>query len=497
MSNDWSLHLQGKSNLKRPAPRTPRTPQAVVSALRGAYPALSGNPISPPNKRVCTETSFQEPQTDGLFGMRPSSRQLMPPPPLPSRPFGGIPLPTFGNRDQLMIDSGEPSMANTGSPRKFHHRLSSIPERKSAGPGNNRSQEQSQRYNVSPSYMGLLDNISETDRLNLSLQDPRQNRPDEQIPEGSANSLCAESMQDTPSSRKRLSFSAPFRTSTTSRASVRSGEPASAAQSPAKSSASKFSFSRFNPATPVQSSAPINFTGTSEPAGSDITAVPSHPSRRESVVSPFFRSSNTNPKRFKKTTRAEHENPSSRKLRGLDSVSDWRQPRSVNGLSFFDSPRNTQNQRISPAPQKSVPKSSSHFRFPPAPIPRPGRSAPISFLSTGPSYATREKREEPLPFCSSPPVPFLQTPSPFGEAPKMMPQTPFMRESPPSPAVSLSSFSFPKTNKLVSRSDVCPPQSASTVQPVQPIPFPNIHAPPRMAPRFGFKQESKRLKANR
>jgi len=75
-------------------------------------------------------------------------------------------------------------------------------------------------------------------------------------------------------------------------------------------------------------------------------------SRAESVVSPFFRNSDYDVQVFSRSGVAEREDSSLRsdafhfQRPKAIAQADWSEPRSLNGLSFFDSPRNARNEPI-------------------------------------------------------------------------------------------------------------------------------------------------------
>ncbi|KAF2737262.1 hypothetical protein EJ04DRAFT_431119 [Polyplosphaeria fusca] len=103
-----------------------------------------------------------------------------------------------------------------------------------------------------------------------------------------------------------------------------------------------------------------------------VTLAPQRPrqpkQRVESVVSPFFRSSQHYGKVASKAgvNQRDHSSPASdvyqyQRPTRARAKTDWREPRSINGLSFFDSPRNTRNAPIEYEPAYTQHSPAAHF----------------------------------------------------------------------------------------------------------------------------------------
>ncbi|KAF2183338.1 hypothetical protein K469DRAFT_785976 [Zopfia rhizophila CBS 207.26] len=192
-----------------------------------------------------------------------------------------------------------------------------------------------------PSYIRLLDDLSRDTGLELDLRDPRQDSPIEL-----QRSHRGQQSLDINQSRaqnykneqpKRWNFGHAF-----------------LHQSPTGQASPNYHYPDPLRSNPVGRD---SNNSIKHPALASITPVPrraQQPSpRAESVVSPFFKTSNCNSQTFSRAGIAELEASSLhsdgyrfQRPRIAAVHSGWHEPRSLNGLSFFNSPRDTRNEPI-------------------------------------------------------------------------------------------------------------------------------------------------------
>lgn len=204
------------------------------------------------------------------------------------------------------------------------------------------------------SYIRLMDGLSHDARLELGLQDPRSSafRPDQRLQQHRQT-------KDTDGSPSRS-------LQTDGRNRWGSGH-ALLRQSPKGAAYDHPDPLRSNPTNYIM--APRN-----EPSMAPITPVPRRfqqpaPSG-DSVVSPFFESDSRNARRYPRARDAERESSSIRstnsqyqRSRATPIQVDWHEPRSLNGLSFFNSPRNMEYEPIEyrhESPLYSVPPQQQY-----------------------------------------------------------------------------------------------------------------------------------------
>lgn len=197
-----------------------------------------------------------------------------------------------------------------------------------------------------PSYIRLLDGLSRDNGMELGLKDPRRseshthqndayhsgNGTRQVIPYGGSQQRCEEVDDQEyevnghlyPSRQLGGHYSSASRSQEPSHASYADGFISRAYQDP-----------RYHPTTP----APRR------------ESQPNH--HADSVVSPFVKSNHPNPPVFFQSRIAEPQDSShrfvaypSRKFPTNQSQAGWHEPRSLNGLSFFESPVNSRNQPI-------------------------------------------------------------------------------------------------------------------------------------------------------
>jgi hypothetical protein len=201
----------------------------------------------------------------------------------------------------------------------------------------------SSKLPTQPSYLRLMDGLSNDTRLNLGLQDPRGRAPDQmsrttQVAQRSDASYRGRASRQHDASSYSYGSQSPRKGTSPSPGyhhlgSLRSHK-SDASMGDTRNRGS------WNPTTP----APARFRPTQEV---------------ENVVSPFFKSSNCNPPQFSRASVAErhisitrsNDYPSHQQWEpelGPESTSkfDWREGRSLNGLSFFNSPLNERNEPI-------------------------------------------------------------------------------------------------------------------------------------------------------
>jgi hypothetical protein len=274
------------------------------------------------------------------------------------------------------------------------------------------------------SYIRLMDGLSCDTGLKLGLQDPRNTAASLQQP-----SLQSRQVHDThrnsvrrrqTEEAKRWSFGHAFLHQSPQ------GAPPSVYQYP----------------DPLRSN-PID-NGSRQPRDKSLIE-PSTPApqrfeqpapRGESVVSPFFKSSNRNSQVFSRAGVAEKKNSSLhsnifqyQSLKAPAFQVDRHEPCSLNGLSFFDSPRNSKNERIAHRPEPSACREPSRQQYPVHQSrnlnsqgfikkPEIGRSPFLSDSAYGSSYGhpscSRQARET---FPHSIPIPSFSRPSIFQAAP--------------------------------------------------------------------------------
>lgn len=192
-----------------------------------------------------------------------------------------------------------------------------------------------------PSYIRLFDGLNHNSDFDFGLADPRQSGADQYQPHN-RNRQYPEAHDSRPQhgidAPKRWSFGHAF-----------------LHQSPNGASSSAYPHPdplRSNPA-----SHDANDWPSQEPIN-PITPVPARSQQQtqsgESVVSPFFKSSNRNSHVLQRARVAEPEDSS---LHHSDAYqfrrrpvpanqTDWREPRTLNGLSFFNSPLNGRHEAI-------------------------------------------------------------------------------------------------------------------------------------------------------
>lgn len=289
------------------------------------------------------------------------------------------------------------------------------------------------------SYIRLMDGLSRDPRLELGLQDPRDSAASPQRP-----SLQNQQMHNTHRSSvsrhqteeaKRWSFGHAFLHQSPQ------GAPSSAYQHPDPLRSNPIDI---DPRQPHNES--LMETTTPAPQRFQQPAP-----RGESVVSPFFKISSRNSQAFSRAGVAERENSllhsdvyQYQRPKPIAGQADWCEPRSLNGLSFFDSPRNMRNEPIAHRSEPSACKESTRQQYPPYQsrnlnsqgfIKKP-ETGHLSFLNDSaygsslgrPSYS-RQMRE-PLPH--SIPFPSFSRPANFRASllPSSMPSIVPSRRSP-------------------------------------------------------------------
>ncbi|KAF1833353.1 hypothetical protein BDW02DRAFT_599148 [Decorospora gaudefroyi] len=192
-----------------------------------------------------------------------------------------------------------------------------------------------------PSYIRLMDGLSRDDGVELGLKDPRESSPRDCQDDG-GNRQVTHVYQDLhepqeESSQRRWGFGQPFMH-----------------QSPYGSSTSVAI--RQSPPVYNQTNGYANRLHNQPSLGLTTPAPRRHgnPGHQiESVVSPFFRSSQNQAPIYSRSGFAEPQDSSShsgayrsQRPNISESQRGWREPRSLNGLSFFDSPVNSRNEPI-------------------------------------------------------------------------------------------------------------------------------------------------------
>ncbi|KAF2788106.1 hypothetical protein K505DRAFT_411065 [Melanomma pulvis-pyrius CBS 109.77] len=202
-----------------------------------------------------------------------------------------------------------------------------------------------------PSYIRLMDGLSRDTEMELGLQDPRHSASSDNQPRYQ-NRQTYDTHQ-TPNRHhategsKRWSFGHAFLHQSPNGAS----SPAYQHPDPLRS----------NP-TGNGMSQPRN-----EPVMTPITPAPQRHQQPapcgESVVSPFFNRSSRNSHALSRAGVAERQSSSLhsdayqyQRPRAKATQADWHEPRSLNGLSFFNSPRNTRNEPIRHRPGSLNPR---------------------------------------------------------------------------------------------------------------------------------------------
>ncbi|KAF2118004.1 hypothetical protein BDV96DRAFT_489107 [Lophiotrema nucula] len=203
-----------------------------------------------------------------------------------------------------------------------------------------------------PSYIRLMDDLAADTGFNLQLQDPRQtpHRYPQQAPRGEdqtdpqpAQTIDA-SNENEATVQKRWSLGHAFLHQSPNGVA----EPTYQHPDPLRSNPASDSY-QF-PIARVREPA-------YEPSMAPVTPAPPrlHQSeaRVESVVSPFFKSSNHNSQVYSRAGVAERGDSSIpsdayryQRPRMVGVPADYHEPRSLNGLSFFRSPLNQRNERI-------------------------------------------------------------------------------------------------------------------------------------------------------
>jgi hypothetical protein len=209
------------------------------------------------------------------------------------------------------------------------------------------------------SYIQLMDGLSRDTGLELGLQDPRNSVASPQWP-----SLQSQQMHNThrgsvhrhqTEEAKRWSFGHAFLHQSPQRA------PSSTYQHPDPLRSNPIGI---GPRQPHNES-------LMDPTAPDPRRFQQLAPRGESVVSPFFNISSRNSEAFSGVGVAERENSllhsdvyQSQRLKPTAVQADWREPRSLNGLSFFDSPRNMKNEPIAHRPEPSACKEPQRQQYP-------------------------------------------------------------------------------------------------------------------------------------
>ncbi|KAL1612324.1 hypothetical protein SLS60_000550 [Paraconiothyrium brasiliense] len=204
-----------------------------------------------------------------------------------------------------------------------------------------------------PSYIRLLDGLGQHTGLNLGLEDPRHRTPEDGATSHSPEQCMRGLQQESNDPQSKLRS----KSTETQKQNIRkqwkfdhtflqhppiNGNPTSA-------------YRRSGPDHDQNNGAMVN-NSLDRIYLNPITPAPVRPQRPinevDHVVSPFFGSSSNHSQPFSRSQFAEpdissrrsaiyqsrHDKPS------MDT--DWREPRSLNGLSFFDSPVNERNERI-------------------------------------------------------------------------------------------------------------------------------------------------------
>ncbi|KAF2466913.1 uncharacterized protein BDR25DRAFT_376455 [Lindgomyces ingoldianus] len=206
-----------------------------------------------------------------------------------------------------------------------------------------------------PSYIRLMDGLSCDTRLELELRDPRSKRSGQSHTNaGFGQHFGATRGQTLPhnhAGQQQIRFGHAF-----------PNQSPNAPFSPAW---------RNRHPDPLRSNPPHVFVKRpiTRPSVNPITPAPlrfQQPAERaESVVSPFFKNCDRNAQVYSRAgvnDRVASSQPSggyhSHVARVASAQADWHEPRSLNGLSFFNSPRNTRNE---PIPYDSGYGGSGHF----------------------------------------------------------------------------------------------------------------------------------------
>ncbi|KAF2261469.1 hypothetical protein CC78DRAFT_355927 [Lojkania enalia] len=190
------------------------------------------------------------------------------------------------------------------------------------------------RLPSAPSYIQLID-LGQDNDVNLEIRDPRRSSDAEYRP----NPRFEESIEIP---RRRVRSNNPSRWSL-GHAHLR--------QSP------KTTTEVIRHPDPLRSNPPRDsgHGPSGRPSFDPVTPAPQRfqqPAQAESVVSPFFESSHHNSQVYSRTGVTERNSLNRsvasqyQRPRMMHVQSDWHEPRSLNGLSFFNSPRNTQNEPI-------------------------------------------------------------------------------------------------------------------------------------------------------
>ena len=393
----------------KPTTEHRRAGQTTSSHTAGRSAPMSGMPTSPrPTKRQRIESPFHFNKQDNP----PTSRDAMPPPPntvsrmqsvrkiFPSwrkkHPSGRpSPVPgdalrnngaTYGcenkgeqgsNDDRPFTRSGPRSNATFMSgalPAEPLTRAAHQPDSRllsSVGVGDSRSDftfrasspvkmsrpnaHQPVQLPSEPSYLRLMDGLSRDTGLELGLKDPRENpvnSPNTTNGYGHVMNMYEEQQQaQGRDNRARWSLGHPFLHQSPSRPSQASGQLHSPRPGPN-----------------------YNFIRAEQPTHGPVT--PAHDRHQrsgnpiESVVSPFFESRHHYALPYSRAGFAEPQDSShrfgayqSQGFKRNGAQAGWHEPRSLNGLSFFDSPMNSCNEPIQYGHRRGAAEPTLPFRY--------------------------------------------------------------------------------------------------------------------------------------